>query len=40
MSFMTQLQIAYALWKDWLKETFGGGVSFPTAPGFQPGYTK
>lgn len=40
MSFMAQLQIAYELWLEWMKETFGGGVSFPTAPGFQVGYSK
>ena len=33
MSLMTQLQIAYELWKDWLKETFGSGVAFPTSTG-------
>jgi hypothetical protein len=43
MSIMTQLQIAFELWKDWLRETFGSGVMFPTehlAPGFRAGYTK
>lgn len=40
MAFGTQLQIAWELWKDFLKQTFGGGTYFPTAPSFQPGYVK
>lgn len=40
MSAMTQLQIAWEMWKDYMKATFGGGLYFPTAPGYQQGYTK
>lgn len=40
MSLMTQVQLVYELWKDWLQQTFGGGVYFPTAPSYQQGYTK
>jgi hypothetical protein len=43
MSAMAQLQIAYELWKDWLRETFGSGIAFPTehlAPGYVGGYSK
>ena len=40
MNFSTQMLLAWELWKDWFKETFGSGVVFPTAPSFQPGYSK
>lgn len=40
MSFGTQMILAWELWKDWWKETFGGGVAFPTAPGYVTGYSK
>lgn len=48
MSAMTQLQIAWEMWKDFMKQTFGSGVSFPTspekmfptAPGYVQGYSK
>lgn len=35
-----QLQIAYEMWKDWLKTTFGSGLYFPTAPGGNYNYVK
>lgn len=40
MSYFTQLQIAWEMFKDWLKTVFGGGVYFPTAPGYTQGYVK
>jgi hypothetical protein len=40
MAMMTQLQIAFEMWKDWLKQTFGSGLMFPTAPGYVGGYSK
>ncbi len=46
MNYMTQMMIAWAMFKDWMKETFGSGiefttpVSFPTAPGYVEGYSK
>lgn len=41
ISIGTRIQIAYAMWKDFMKQTFGSGVMFPTlAPSFQPGYSK
>jgi hypothetical protein len=30
MSYMAQLMIAWAMFVDWFKETFGSGVNFPT----------
>lgn len=40
MSLISQMQLAYEMWKDWLKSTFGSGVNFATAPGYVQGYTK
>lgn len=40
MSYVSQAQIAWEMFKMWVKETFGGGVYFPTAPGYQQGYVK
>lgn len=40
MSLGTQVQIAWEMWKDWMKECFGGSFQFPTAPGYQQGYSK
>jgi hypothetical protein len=40
MSAMAQLQIAYEMWKDWLRATFGGNLYFPTAPGGNYNYVK
>lgn len=40
MSYVTQMQIAYEMFKDWMKTTFGGGVNFPTAPGYQGSYSR
>lgn len=43
MNYGTQMVIAWMMFKEWLKETFGGGVKFPTeplAPNYVQGYSK
>lgn len=41
MNFMTQLLIAWMMFKDYMKRVFGGGCEFYTlAPGYQGGYSK
>lgn len=36
----TDIEIAWMMFRDWLKKVFGGGVNFHLAPTFQPGYIK
>lgn len=40
MSYWVQTMIAYEMFKQFLKETFGSGVVFPTAPGYVEWYVK
>lgn len=42
MSFMAQMMIAYEMFKEFMKTTFGGGVHFDTlCPGYSNvGYAK
>lgn len=40
MNLGTQLLLCWELWKDFLKQTFGGGTYFPTAPGSNFNYVK
>lgn len=40
MFSMTQLMIAWEMFKDWLKTVFGSKPEFYLAPGFQGGYNK
>lgn len=34
------MKIAWMMFVDWWKETFGSGVHFPTAPDYQEGWVK
>ena len=44
MNWMAQIMIAWELFKDWLKETFGTGVATgfpsPLAPSYTQGWVK